>query len=263
MTFVYSKAILLSLSVTIRFIEPPPKVAPLVLSSHSVPGPKRVTTRGNVRRSSCWRRMLLSRILPSALAMFTLFAISRKSLTPLPEQTLSAPAKVREYHTPPQDVHYGDNTSVFGRILNGELPASTFAESNDLFAFEDAHPQAPLHALIISKRFIGSVFDLELSDLNLVRSMRDMAYELIRERYPEALSKKDYILCFHIPPFNSVDHIHLHVLAPASRMQMLFRFVKYNVRTRWCTDVDTVIRRLEQGEAAVPYRNPRPSTKST
>jgi diadenosine tetraphosphate (Ap4A) HIT family hydrolase len=172
-----------------------------------------------------------------------------------------------EYHEPPSGVddpktYYDDNWTVFGKILRGEAPAVTYAETNDLLAFEDMHPRAPLHALIIPKRFIGGVFDLTASpkDLALVEEMQDMAEQLVQEQYPEAFRSGDYTLCFHIPPFNSVDHLHLHVLAPASHMKTYFRFIKYQVGTLWCTSLRTVVERIRAGKPAVPYQRPTRKT---
>jgi diadenosine tetraphosphate (Ap4A) HIT family hydrolase len=187
------------------------------------------------------------------------------------------------YHEPPKgsvdneeendgDSHanfYDDNETVFGQILRGESPSITYAESDHLLAFEDMHPRAPLHALIIPKRFIGSVFDLENSsssshqvpnDLALLEEMQNMAVQLLQEQHPAAYEQGDYTLCFHIPPFNSVDHLHLHVLAPASQMKTYFRFVKYQTGTVWCTSLMKVLQRLRTGKSAVPYS--RPSRKT-
>jgi len=86
--------------------------------------------------------------------------------------------------------------------------------------------------------------------------MRQLGLELLGEQQPLALKDEDYILCFHIPPFNSVDHLHLHVLAPASEMGVLYRYGKYNAGTRSCIGDLEVIERLEGGMAAVPYARP-------
>jgi hypothetical protein len=90
--------------------------------------------------------------------------------------------------------------------------------------------------------------------------MQNMAVQLLQEQHPVAYEQGDYTLCFHIPPFNSVDHLHLHVLAPASQMKTYFRFVKYQTGTVWCTSLMKVLQRLRTGKSAVPYS--RPSRKT-
>ena len=143
---------------------------------------------------------------------------------------------------------------MFGDILRGELSASVYAESDTLLAFRDRWPRAPLHGLVIPKRFVRSVRNLSpdrTDDLNTVMEMKEMALAIIKEEQPEAFIEEDYMLCFHIAPFNSVDHLHLHVLAPASSMGFIYRHGKYKNRTIWCAGVDDVIGRLEQGGSAV------------
>lgn len=163
------------------------------------------------------------------------------------------PAKTKAYHEPPPGVDYSTNPSIFGKILSGKLPCRPLKESTNLLAFEDRSPRAKLHGLIIPKHYLESVYSLGQKDVELVQEMKQMGLELIEERYPEAHSSGDYILCFHIPPFNSVDHLHLHVLAPASSMSFIFRYIEYNCPTRWCTDVEPVLQRMLKGEQAVSY----------
>lgn len=173
----------------------------------------------------------------------------------------------------PSDVQtfdYASNPTVFGSILRGELPTRLLTETPDCIAFQDISPKAPFHALVIPKRWIPSVFDLDPTnpslDLSLVHQLSETAHTLLRERYPQAYQTGDYILCFHLPPFNSVDHLHLHVLAPASAMLPLYRHGKYNTGdaadsnhknfgVRWCKSLDAVTSNLQKGlSPAMPYQ---------
>jgi diadenosine tetraphosphate (Ap4A) HIT family hydrolase len=166
------------------------------------------------------------------------------------------------YHQPPlgdptnsnDDEYYSNNPTVFGRILRGALPASIVEETDDLVAFQDIHPRAPLHDLIIPKRRIPSVFELIPDDLILLQEMRELAMRQLQLRQPVAAAQGDYRLVFHVPPFNSVDHLHLHVIAPASEIHGIFyRMIKYNGDFRWCVKFDTVMERLEAGRVPVPW----------
>lgn len=159
----------------------------------------------------------------------------------------------------PADVKH--NPSVFGKILRGEIPMRYRDESPDLLAFRDITPRAPTHNLVIPKRFIESIFDLTHEDLPLLYESKEMAIRLLKREQPKALERGDYRLVFHVPPFNSVDHLHLHVLAPASNLSVFHRTVKYHSNTRWCVSLDRVIARLEADRGAMPY--PRPDDKTT
>lgn len=155
----------------------------------------------------------------------------------------------------PANVDYNENPTVFGQILRGEVPAMILEETNDTLAFADRTPRAPLHGLIIPKRLVPSVFSLTRDDLPILEEMRRVALQLIQNHYPKAYEKGDYILCFHVPPFNSVDHLHLHMLAPASQMKLIYRFGKYQVGTRWCAGFEDVRKRLASGKPAVSYKH--------
>ena len=161
------------------------------------------------------------------------------------------------YHAPPPGVDYSNNPTVFGKILRGELPAAVVEETADMLVFQDIHPAAPLHDLIIPKRRIATVYDLTAADVPLLLEMHRLALHLLQTQQPAAFESDDYRLVFHIPPFNSVDHLHLHVIAPASQMDR-FRQVKYcETEVRWCTRMDTVVARLQAGEAPVPWPRSR------
>ncbi len=50
-----------------------------------------------------------------------------------------------------------DNNNVFAKILRGEIPCARVAENDHALAFNDIHPQAPVHILVIPKgRYISS-----------------------------------------------------------------------------------------------------------
>jgi diadenosine tetraphosphate (Ap4A) HIT family hydrolase len=169
-----------------------------------------------------------------------------------PEEPILGSSRTCSFHTPPVNVNYDDNPSVFGAILRGELPTLTLNETASILAFEDKAPRAPLHALVIPKKHIKTVVELRDDDLHLLQDMHQTALILVQKYYPEAAKRQDYILCYHVPPFNSVDHLHLHVLAPASEMNWIYKYGKYLVGTPWCTGESHVRRRLQAGMAAVP-----------
>jgi diadenosine tetraphosphate (Ap4A) HIT family hydrolase len=166
----------------------------------------------------------------------------------------------------PPDVDYTTYPTVFGKILLGKSKAIILDESTDLLAFEDIKPRAPLHCLVIPKRYIPTILDLDVvdnckhnnnnnrNDVKLLQQMHTMAHQILQQHLTlQQYQQADYILCFHIPPFNSVDHLHLHILAPVSQMTWIWKNVKYNTRTRWCISFDEVTRRIQGGQTAVPY----------
>ena len=57
---------------------------------------------------------------------------------------------------------------LFCRIIRKEIPASVVFEDDDLIAFNDINPQAPLHALVVPKRHIPTLNDVAPGDEQLV-----------------------------------------------------------------------------------------------
>jgi len=149
---------------------------------------------------------------------------------------------------------YKSNPTIFGKILRGELKTRFLLETKHLVAFEDKAPRAPVHLLIISKAHIPSVLDLTWGHLPLLEELRDTAKFLLEDRC--LFKGLDSKLCFHIPPFHGVDHLHLHVLAPCSSMESVsknWEFPTPQSEIRWNISLETVMNRLKDAEPPTPY----------
>ena len=108
------------------------------------------------------------------------------------------------------------NPTVFGELLRGEAPIRKVHECDTYLAFRNVKNYAPLAGLVIPKRRRPQDPDgLGKADVSLLEDMRRIALEVCQREQPEAFAKKDYWLRFHRRPWHSVDHLHLHVLAPA------------------------------------------------
>jgi len=193
--------------------------------------------------------LLLQRSTFLGAVMFSIFNLRKEAVVP----PVTGESRTYVAHEAPPGVDFRTNPTVFGSLLRGELPAKTFLETKNILVFEDIHPRAQLHALVIPKRFVESVYDV---DGPLLQELQQAAHAVLQEQMPTAYAQKDYILCFHIPPFNSVNHLHMHVLAPASTMSFPYRYIKYKTNTRWCISLASVERRLELGLPSVPYKKP-------
>ncbi|KAJ6932922.1 bifunctional adenosine 5'-phosphosulfate phosphorylase/adenylylsulfatase HINT4 isoform X1 [Populus alba x Populus x berolinensis] len=79
-------------------------------------------------------------------------------------------------------------------------------------AFQDINPSAFRHFLVIPVEHIPTVYDLQKrdEDYSLVNHMLNVGKTLLLR---DASQSKEYRFGFHPPPFNSVDHLHLHCLA--------------------------------------------------
>jgi diadenosine tetraphosphate (Ap4A) HIT family hydrolase len=198
-------------------------------------------------------RQAMIRALVSLLAVAEASKMEPSNIMPTTSKTESKPAPTEalsQYHEPPPGVDYSTNPSVFGMILRGELPAIVYDESPNVLAFRDRTPKAKFHALVVPKQFIPTVASLTQENLRILEEMRETVVPLLQQYEPRAFTDDDYVLCFHLPPFNSVDHLHLHVLAPASKMNFIWRFGKYRTGTIWCADEAHIRNRLKEGKKA-------------
>ena len=60
---------------------------------------------------------------------------------------------------------------LFCKIIAGEIPGTIVYQDNDLVAFRDIDPKAPMHVLIVPRRHIATLNDLTPADDGLVGSM--------------------------------------------------------------------------------------------
>lgn len=104
---------------------------------------------------------------------------------------------------------------LFCRIVAGDLPAKLVREDDETIAFRDIDPKAPTHVLVIPRRHIGSVNDLEAGDAELIGRLYLAAKEVAEA---EGIATSGYRLVMNAGPDagQSVDHIHLHVLGGRS-----------------------------------------------
>jgi histidine triad (HIT) family protein len=101
---------------------------------------------------------------------------------------------------------------LFCRIAKGEVSASIVREDDELVAFSDINPQAPLHALIIPRRHIPTLNDLGTADEGLIGHMLRFAAAIAAEK---GYADRGYRTVFNCnrEAGQSVFHIHLHLLA--------------------------------------------------
>ena len=103
---------------------------------------------------------------------------------------------------------------LFCNIVKGQIPSEKVYEDNDVYAFKDVNPEAPVHILIIPKRHIKSVDELEETDKELVGHIFLVAKKLAKENKLE----NGYRLVSNIGEEGgqSVKHLHFHLLGGRS-----------------------------------------------
>ena len=104
--------------------------------------------------------------------------------------------------------------TIFGRIAAGEIPADIVYEDEEILAFKDIHPIAPVHILIIPKKPIESVAHMEDADAPVVGRTFLVARNIARDLN---ISEKGYKLLIRVGRGGGqeVPHLHLHLLGGA------------------------------------------------
>ncbi|MBR2822989.1 MAG: histidine triad nucleotide-binding protein [Clostridia bacterium] len=99
---------------------------------------------------------------------------------------------------------------LFCKILAGEIPSAKVYEDDAVYAFRDIHPQAPTHILVIPKKHIASMAEIDqASDADLsacLRAIRTIAENEKLESGYRVVSNCGPDAC------QSVPHLHFHIL---------------------------------------------------
>eukprot|EP00924_Labyrinthula_sp_SR-Ha-C_P002862 maker-scaffold_13-snap-gene-9.52-mRNA-1 protein AED:0.49 eAED:0.49 QI:0/0/0/1/1/1/2/0/170 len=112
---------------------------------------------------------------------------------------------------------FKENNTVFGKILQGRLPASIVYEDENLLALKDISPASDVHYLIIPKEHITDYEALRLRHKKMLEDMVVLANALYKVETGEsgeaAREERVLNLGFHRPPLTKVyHHLHLHVI---------------------------------------------------
>ena len=100
---------------------------------------------------------------------------------------------------------------IFCKIIKKELPATIVYEDSDVLAFKDVRPLAPIHILIVPKKHIKSVTDLDSDDTLLMGKLILVAKKIANDF---DISPNGYKLLFRVGEWGGqeVPHIHLHLI---------------------------------------------------
>jgi len=101
--------------------------------------------------------------------------------------------------------------TIFGRIASGEVPADIVYQDEHLVAFRDLGPQAPTHVLIIPRKPIPTLNDLDEADAELAGRLLLAAGRIAREL---GISEAGYRVVINCNKEGGqiVFHLHMHLL---------------------------------------------------
>ena len=99
--------------------------------------------------------------------------------------------------------------TIFKKIIDKEIPSTFLYEDEFCIAINDIHPKAPLHILVIPKKAIPSLMEVEESDKDLLSHIIFVANKLAKENKCEGYQVK-----FNVGSKGGQEifHLHLHLL---------------------------------------------------
>jgi histidine triad (HIT) family protein len=105
-----------------------------------------------------------------------------------------------------------DQKTIFAKIIDREIPADIVYESENVLAFRDIAPQAPVHILIIPKKPLRSLLEAQEEDRQILGECLIAANLIIKKL---GLADSDYRIVSNVGETagQTVFHLHFHLLA--------------------------------------------------
>lgn len=100
---------------------------------------------------------------------------------------------------------------LFCKIINREIPADIVYEDDHVLAFNDISPQAPTHQLIIPKKHIATLNDIDEQDVAMVGRLQLTAAKLAKQ---QGFAEDGYRVVMNCNEMGgqTVYHIHMHLM---------------------------------------------------
>ncbi len=100
---------------------------------------------------------------------------------------------------------------LFCKMASGAIKPDIVYEDDAVLAFRDLNPQAPLHVLVIPKRHVSTINDLQETDAALIGKLYLAAKQVATQ---EGVAVRGYrtVMNCNAEAGQSVFHVHLHVL---------------------------------------------------
>jgi histidine triad (HIT) family protein len=101
--------------------------------------------------------------------------------------------------------------TIFAKIINRQIPADIVYEDDNVLAFRDVSPQAPVHVLIVPKKPLTNLADASPDDTLLLGQLLQAAVHVARTL---GVAETGFRVVANVGPDGgqSVDHLHLHLL---------------------------------------------------
>jgi histidine triad (HIT) family protein len=100
---------------------------------------------------------------------------------------------------------------IFCKIVKGEIPCSKVYEDDNVLAFDDIQPMAPVHVVIIPKRHISTLLDIDAKNAGIAGSLVFAAQKVAKLKGVAEKGFRTVINC-NAEGGQVVFHLHMHLL---------------------------------------------------
>ncbi|KAJ7381276.1 Histidine triad nucleotide-binding protein 3 [Desmophyllum pertusum] len=132
---------------------------------------------------------------------------------------------------------------IFCKIAAKEQENHLIYEDEKIAVFPDRRPAAKHHYLVIPKDHYGNPKSLYSEDhVELVERLLEVGKSVIADTEADS---EDVLYGYHWPPFNSIQHLHLHVISPRTQMGFFARQI-FKPNSFWFVTHDWLLDRLKK-----------------
>ena len=100
---------------------------------------------------------------------------------------------------------------IFCKIIKGDIPCSKVYEDDNVLAFDDIQPMAPVHVIIIPKKHIATLMDIDAKNIDVVGNLISAAQKVARIKNINDRGFRTVINC-NAEGGQVVFHLHMHLL---------------------------------------------------
>lgn len=129
---------------------------------------------------------------------------------------------------------------IFCKIIHDNADSEKIFQDEDVTCIKDINPASTHHYLILPNRHIRNAKELKPEDAPLYDKLVSTVNTIIEK---QGLDPADTRTGFHWPPFNTVHHLHLHVICPIQNMSMTKKMI-FKPNSPWFVSTDYVRSRI-------------------
>ena len=111
------------------------------------------------------------------------------------------------------------DSCIFCKIVAGQIPSNKLYEDEDVMAFEDVNPQAPVHVLVIPKEHVPTLDDAKPEHAAVLGKLLLVGAQIARDKGVSESGYRSIINCRQSAG-QVVFHLHLHIMGGRAMRQM-------------------------------------------